>query len=325
MPIEIKKAERSQSKLRIGLAGPSGSGKTMGALKLARGIVGPTGKICLIDTERGSAQLYADVTAFDVIELKPPFAPKNYIEAIEAAEDAKYDIIIIDSLTHAWADEGGILDQADKLEKAGRNRFTMWSDLTPQHRQLVNALLNCDTHLIGCVRSKQEYALDKDQSTGKTTVKKLGMAPIQREGMEYEFTTFFDIAQNHVATNSKDRTNMFANEVFQINEETGQRFINWLHSAKAPEAPAATNSDKRVLAKKDRIMKALRKLTPEPMDVAQITEAIMIKTSLALLPENYDEIATRLEILVSEMPPAPRKVQQPLNAPVAEQPATPAQ
>ncbi len=302
MTVVIKKAERSQSKLRIGLAGPSGSGKTMSSLKLARGLVGPAGKICLIDTERGSAQLYAHVTDFDVIEIKAPFAPKKYIEAIEAAEDAKYDVIIIDSLSHAWTDEGGILDQADKLEKAGKNRFTMWADLTPQHRMLVNAMLNTDAHLIGCVRSKQEYALDKDAQTGKSTVKKLGMAPIQREGMEYEFTVFIDIAQNHVAQTSKDRTDLFRNEVWTITEETGERLITWLNSAKAPEVAAQSNSDKRMNQKKQRIMNALKKLGVDSKDLPTLQAVVKAKTELELTPENYDDITSRLELLVSEMP-----------------------
>lgn len=313
MPVTIRKAERAQSKLRIGLAGPSGSGKTMSALKLARGLVGPNGKICLIDTERGSAQLYANVTDFDVIELVPPFAPKNYIEAIEAAEDAKYDVVIIDSLTHAWADEGGILDQADKLEKAGRNRFTMWADLTPQHRLLVNAMLNCDTHLIGCVRSKTEYAMDKDEK-GKTTIKKLGMAPIQREGMEYEFTTFFDIAQNHVAQTSKDRTDLFRDEVAVLSEKTGERLIEWLHAAKT--APAKqTNHDARLNGKKSVIMQHLRKLGADTASAETCTVAVQKLTELALAPDNYDEIASRLAMLVSEMPKVGAK--KPVAAPVA--------
>lgn len=297
--IQIRKAERSQSKLRIGLAGPSGAGKTMSSLKLARGIAGPKGRICMIDTERGSGDLYAHVTDYDIITLQPPFAPKNYIEAIQAAEDGKYDVIIIDSLTHAWSDEGGILDQADKLEKAGKNRFTMWADLTPQHRMLVNAMLNCDTHLIACVRSKQEYALDKDAGTGKTTVKKLGMAPIQREGMEYEFTVFIDIAQNHVAQTSKDRTDLFRNEVWTIDEKTGERLIAWLNEGKQGPAKQA-NSDVRVNAKKQRIMFALRTLGIWDKSIEELTAIIKEKTQLDLLPEHYDEIASRLNILVAE-------------------------
>ena len=226
MAIEIRKAERTKSKLRLALAGPSGSGKTMGALKLARGL---GGRVCMIDTERGSGDLYADLYDYDIITLEPPFKPDAYVDAIRAAEAANYDVIVIDSLSHAWQDEGGLLDQADKLSKGG-NRFTVWADLTPQHRKLVNAMLNSPKHIIATMRSKQEYAMEKDEKTGKTSVKKMGLAPVQREGMEYEFTIFFDVDQGHNAKASKDRTNMFKDEVFVIEEGIGKRIMNWLNS-----------------------------------------------------------------------------------------------
>jgi hypothetical protein len=226
----IKKAERKQAKLRIGFAAPSGAGKTYSALLLARGIATAWDKICVIDTEHGSAELYSDLGDYNVITLtaKTGFQPDNYADAIKAAEDAGMEVIILDSLSHAWNEEGGLLDQADKRTSGGGNRFTVWADLTPQHRRLVNAMLQSDCHIIGTMRSKQEYALEKDEKTGKSTVKKLGMAPVQRDGMEYEFTTFFDIDINHYATASKDRTGLFAKKPpFTISEETGQMFKEW--------------------------------------------------------------------------------------------------
>ncbi len=228
MAIEIRKAERVKSKLRLAISGPSGSGKTMGSLKLAKGI---GGKVCLIDTERGSGDLYADLYDYDIISLEPPFKPDILIEAIRTAEEAGYDVIIVDSLSHFWADEGGLLDQADKMQAAGKNRFTLWADITPQHRRLVNALLNSPKHIVATMRAKQEYAMETDDK-GKASVKKLGLAPVQREGMEYEFTVFFDVDQNHNAKASKDRTAMFNNEVFLIDESIGQRISKWLNTGK---------------------------------------------------------------------------------------------
>jgi hypothetical protein len=229
MAIEIRKAERVKSKLRLGLAGPSGSGKTMSALKVAKGIGGP---VCLIDTERGSGDLYANLYDYSVISLDPPFKPDLLIDAIHAAEKANFSVIIIDSLSHFWSDEGGILDQADKMQNSGKNRFTLWADLTPQHRRLVNALLNSPRHIIGTMRSKQEYAMETDDK-GKASVKKLGLAPVQREGMEYEFTVFFDVSQDHYAKATKDRTNMFKDEVFIMDEQTGARLSKWLEEGRA--------------------------------------------------------------------------------------------
>lgn len=229
MTIQIRKAERTKSKLRLAIAGPSGSGKTMGSLKLAQGL---GGKVCMIDTERGSGDLYSDLYSYDIISLEPPFKPDVLVEAVRVAEAAGYDVIIVDSLSHFWADEGGMLDMADKMQAAGKNRFTLWADITPQHRRLVNALLNSPKHIIATMRSKQAYEMEKDEKTGKSSVKKLGLAPVQREGMEYEFTVFFDVDQNHNATASKDRTNTFANEIFILNEDTGVRIKKWLETGK---------------------------------------------------------------------------------------------
>lgn len=307
MPIQIRKAERSQSKLRIGLAGPSGSGKTMSALKLARGIAGPNGRILMIDTERGSGDLYAHVTEYDIIILTPPYAPKNYVEAIEAAEDAGYDVIIIDSLSHAWSDEGGLLDQADKLS-AGGNRFTAWASLTPQHRKLVNGMLNSDSHIIATVRSKQEYAMEKDEKTGRSSVKKLGMAPVQRDGMEYEFTVFMDIEQNHAAKASKDRTDLFKDEVFMIEEKTGERLIEWLNAGTRPATPPVLNRDVRLNTKKNRIVQLLKALDQDVSSAETCTLAVHKLTQLGLAQENYNEIVSRLAVLVEEAKQAPKKV-----------------
>lgn len=299
MAIQIRKAERSQSKLRIGLAGPSGAGKTMSALKLARGIAGSTGKILMIDTERGSGDLYAHITNYDIISLTPPYAPKNYVQAIEAGEDAGYDVVIIDSLSHAWSDEGGLLDQADKLS-AGGNRFTAWASLTPQHRTLVNGMLNSDAHIIATVRSKQEYAMERDEKTGKSSVKKLGMAPVQRDGMEYEFTVFMDIEQNHNAHTSKDRTDLFRDEVFMIDEKTGERLISWLKEAKTLEQVEPKNADKRLQSKKSRVVQQLQMLGHVGMTKEIIGEKIKEITQLELNNANLDEISERLHILITE-------------------------
>jgi len=283
--IQIRKAERKRSKLRLGVAGPSGAGKTYSSLLLAQGL---GGSICLIDTERGSGDLYADLLDYDIITLEPPFAPKFYYDAIKAAEQAGYDIIIIDSLSHAWQDEGGLLDQADK--KAGStDRFRVWSELTPQHRQLVNAMLNSPAHVIGTMRSKQSYAMDYDQKSGKHNIRKVGLAPVQREGMEYEFTIFMDIDQSHYATTSKDRTGQFADEVFMIDSSIGKRIKDWLESGKVDP-----NEQKK------EIIKHLKRLDlpipEEPIEAGQfITSAVQALTGIELKKDNYDQAIEELK------------------------------
>lgn len=282
--IEIRKAERVKSKLRLGLAGPAGSGKTMSALKLANGL---GGRVCLIDTERGSGDLYANLYDYSVITLEPPFKPDILIDAIHAAEKAGFNVIIIDSLSHFWSDEGGILDQADKMQNSGKNRFTLWADLTPQHRRLVNALLNSPKHIIGTMRSKQEYAMETDDK-GKASVKKLGLAPVQREGMEYEFTVFFDISQDHYAKSTKDRTDMFKNEVLILDEQVGKRLLGWLNEGKDD-----------VNAMKREIVGQFERLEiPLPADKAAtkdfLSTAILKLTGIELTDENLLKIVAAL-------------------------------
>lgn len=311
MALEIRKAERTKSKLRLALAGPSGSGKTMGSLKLARGVAGPNGKILLIDTERGSGDLYADMFSYDIISLEPPFKPDALVEALRLGEAGDYDVIVVDSLSHFWADEGGLLDQADKMQAAGKNRFTLWADITPQHRRLVNALLNSPKHIVATMRSKQEYAMETDEK-GKASVKKLGLAPVQREGMEYEFTIFFDIDQNHNAKASKDRTAMFNNEVFIIDESIGDRIKKWLNTGKVD-----TRGLKRevLLTLRDRLELGI------PTDKADAAEFIRMAvkklTGLEWNEENVEKVAAALA-QISDKAAAHKTVWEAGPAPVVE-------
>ncbi len=284
--IQIRKAQRTKAKLRLAIAGPSGSGKTMGSLKLAKGL---GGKVCLIDTERGSGDLYANLYEYDVITLEPPFKPDILIEALNAAEAAGYDVIIVDSLSHFWADEGGLLDQADKMESAGKNRFTLWAEITPQHRRLVNALLNSPKHIVATMRSKQSYEMEKDEKTGKNTVKKMGLAPVQREGMEYEFTVFFDVDSTHNAKASKDRTNMFGNEYFRIDESIGKRISTWLNDGSVDVRGLKRDIISQL---KDRLEIGMPK---EPHEVAQFMKGAIINlTRIEWKEENLQAILDKL-------------------------------
>ena len=221
-------AKRSSAKLRLALCGPSGSGKTYSALRIAQGL---GGRIALIDTERGSGELYSDMCAYDVAQLNPPFTPARYIEAIRAAEKAKYDIVIIDSLSHAWSGPGGVLEMQDQAAKALKNSFAAWREITPEHNKLVDTLLQTDLHIIVTMRTKTAYEIQ--QEPGKTKVVKVGLAPVQREGLEYEFTVVLDLSvDGHIATGTKDRTGLFDGQHFVATEETGKRLGRWLRGSK---------------------------------------------------------------------------------------------
>jgi len=219
----FRKATREKVFLKLAVTGPSGSGKTYSSLRLARGLVGPTGKIALIDTENRSASLYADRFDFDTLDIAPPFDNDKFIEGVTAAVEAGYGAIIIDSASHFWE---GILDYKDKLDQRGGNSYTNWKIAGDKFGGIVKAVLQSPTHVICCMRSKMDYVQEKDER-GKTQVKKVGLAPIMRDGIEYEFTTVFDVALNHQAAVSKDRSGLFVDKIFQITEDTGAQLEQW--------------------------------------------------------------------------------------------------
>lgn len=227
----FKKASRQAAYIRAALCGTSGSGKSYGALLLARGLAGETGKIAVIDTERGSASLYSDLVDFDVAELAPPYSPARYRELIMAAAK-EYDVLVIDSLSHAWTGEGGVLDMHDKatMGSKGGNSYTAWRDVTPQHNALVDAILACPCHVITTMRSKTAYEL-QENDRGKKTPIKIGLAPVQRDGMEYEFTLVLDVSVNgHIASSSKDRTRLWDGRNDRITIAHGEELRRWLES-----------------------------------------------------------------------------------------------
>jgi len=233
-------AQRSKAKFRLGISGPAGSGKSMSSLLMAYGITGDWSKISVVDTENNSADLYADyshngieIGVFNVCPISTPYTPEKYIAAIRECEDAGDSVIIIDSLTHAWAGEGGLLDKKGQIEKSGKpgvNSWTAWRDITPMHNRLVEAILTSKCHVIATLRAKMEHVQEKDPTTGKTVVRKIGMNPIQRDGMEYEFTVFIDVDQDHNATSSKDRTSLVDGLVFNPGIDTGKAFLAWLET-----------------------------------------------------------------------------------------------
>lgn len=234
---KFQRAERKRAKVKIAITGPSGAGKTYSALALASGL----GKrIAVIDTENDSASLYSDRFEFDTLVIDAPYTIQKYLEAINAAQEEGYDVLIIDSITHAWAGEGGLLAKKEALDARGGNSFSNWAGITREHEQFKANLLGSDIHLICTMRSKQDYVLDMGDK-GKTTPRKVGLAPIQRDGMEYEFTTVFDVSMDHDASTSKDRTGLFDGHTTKITSQTGRRFQEWLNGAKVEALPKKEN------------------------------------------------------------------------------------
>jgi AAA domain len=231
MSFVLRKASKQAKKLRIGFSASSGSGKTYGALKTAYGLCGDWTKICVIDTERDSASLYADMGEFNTINLNAPYTPERYIEAIKAAEDAGMEVIIIDSITHEWNGEGGAL----AIHASLGGNFQNWNSVTPRHNAFINAILTSKCHVFCTVRRKEEYALSTG-SNGKMQVMKMGMGEVTREGFTYEMDLVFEITNsNHLTVASKDRTNLFVNEPeFLLSEKTGITLKEWAANGRLP-------------------------------------------------------------------------------------------
>lgn len=240
----FQKATKQQLKLRLAIDGPSGSGKTFTAL-IAATVMAQGGKIAVIDTERGSASLYSDKFNFDVACLTN-FHPQKYIDMIHEAEEAGYPVIVIDSLSHAWEGEGGALDLIDQAtaRSQSKNSFFAWKDVTPIQRALIDAMLQSKSHIIATMRSKTEYVIEEIDKGGRKiqAPRKIGLAPIQRQGTEYEFTIVADMDVDHKLIVSKSRCEFVADAVItKPDARFFQKILDWLNSGE-PAPVASTTS-----------------------------------------------------------------------------------
>lgn len=243
MAFTIRPATRTDSKALIGLYGQSGCGKTMSALLLARGLVGPDGKIVLIDTEAGRGSLYADVIpgGYQAMDLDPPFAPERYIEAMSAAEAAGADCIIVDSMSHEWEGAGGVGDMAGEIERrTGRPGLHCWKEPKVAHQKMLLKLLQSKTHLICCLRAKRKTRQVKDERTGKTAIVKDDFFTPKQDGdFIYEMTVHAEILADHKLRVTKVSHPQLAT-VFRdgvvISEETGRAVAAWAKGGAIPEA-----------------------------------------------------------------------------------------
>lgn len=222
----IKKASRGETFLKLGLTGPSGSGKTYSALLIAKGLSGgDLEKVVVIDTENGSANLYSDLGNYSVLPFAPPFHPERYASAIDLCVKEGFKNIIIDSISHEWDGDGGCLDLQTKFG----GKFSDWAKVTPMHKKFIDAILQAKAHIIVTTRRKQDYAMV--EKNGKTSVEKMGLKEIQRDGFEYELTLNLALDTSHLALASKNRTGLFKDNIpFLITEETGKAILKWNQS-----------------------------------------------------------------------------------------------
>jgi hypothetical protein len=223
MAMQFTRATKRQARLRAAFFGPSGAGKTYTALRVASGI---GGKVAFVDTERGSASKYSDRFEFDVLELEKKDID-TYCEAIKLAGGLGYNVLIIDSLSHAWQE---LLEEVEKIAQAKYrgNTWSAWSQGTPKQRQLIDAILNFPGHVIATMRSKTEWTSEKDER-GKSSPKRVGLAPEQGKGIEYEFDLLLEITPEHYASVLKDRTGKYQDtNLHKPGEDFGKELAAWL-------------------------------------------------------------------------------------------------
>lgn len=236
--MELKTAKREKIKVPIMLMGASGSGKTLSALLIAKGIVEEMypeipneeqwQKIAVIDSEHNRSLLYAQsehdgvaIEGFQHLDLESPFTADRYMQAFQICKSAGCEVIIIDSLSHAWSGEGGILEKVDSFG----GRYQDWKNVKPDEKLMLKMLVDSDLHVIATARSKQATEVSTTE-TGKLKVEKLGLKPDQKDSLEYEFAITFQIYQDHTAEATKDNSSMFDGRI-QLDREVGKKVYNW--------------------------------------------------------------------------------------------------
>ena len=233
----FNKAVKTESKLRMAIAGPSGSGKTYTALTVAAALV-PGGRVAVIDTEHGSAAKYADLFDFDVAAAAPPYHPDGLVKLVTFAANSGYDVVVVDSVSHYWNGAGGILDIKEDIERRMRNpnSYTSWKDVTPIHQRMVDTLVAVNAHVIVTMRSKQDYILV--EKNGKQVPQKVGMAPVQRDGFEYEFDVMLDMDIENVGRVMKTRCPALTGAAFaKPGDDLAGILREWLTGAAPAQAP----------------------------------------------------------------------------------------
>lgn len=223
---ELRISSKKRAKVKMALQGCAGSGKTFSALLIAYGITKDWRKVAVIDSENGSADLYAGLGSYNVLPITD-FSPENYMQAIDVCEKAGMEVIIIDSISQSWE---FLLDYHANLMG---NSFTNWGKVTPRQNAMIQRILRSRSHIICTMRSKQDYVLN--EKNGKMVPEKVGLKAVMRDGIDYEFTIVLDIDHKHHTVASKDRTGLFMGKPeFVITPKTGEDILNWCNSESVP-------------------------------------------------------------------------------------------
>lgn len=247
MVYEFRPAVRESVGLLIGLIGPSGAGKTFSAMRIASGIVGEGNRFAVIDTENRRALHYASQFKFDHLELSPPFSSLNFAGAIEAADKAGYKAIVVDSCSHEWASEGGVLDfqeqelnrmAGDDWKKREQVKMAAWIKPKGNHKQMVQRLLRTKAHLILCFRAEEKTKIEKGPD-GKTHIIPMGFQPVCSKELPYELTVSFLLSSDKPGVGSPIKLQEQHKAIFPtgklLDEQSGKACDEWASGGVAPE------------------------------------------------------------------------------------------
>lgn len=232
--MSFKKAAKKEVKLTMGISGPAGAGKTLSALRIARGLVGPHGKLALIDTEGAKANAYADVieNGYDIAQFESPFELDKLEDTLDEAVEAGYQVIVIDSLSHFYAGEGGILQQVeDESTRNGGNGMKAWATVTPRIKRFTEKLKAMPIHVIVTLRAKTTYEISRNDK-GKVSVQKLGLEPIWKGGndsIDFEVDHMLKMTTDHRAIVDKTRLIGLTDKIFdKPDEKLGKQIKEYL-------------------------------------------------------------------------------------------------
>lgn len=290
--MQVQDALREKQKALIGLVGPSGSGKSLSALLLAYGIVSEMfpdlseeerwKKIGAADTEHKRLLNYVGqefygvkIGSFKYVNFEPPYNTDRYNMAVNLLKQQGVEVIVVDSLSHQWQGEGGVVETHGTMQG---NSFQNWGKLAPESSKLVKGLTTQDVHMITTLRVKSDYVIE--QVDGKNVPKKVGMRPVQKDDMEYEFDTVFSIGMDHTAMVSKDITNLFDGQFF-INQEIGSKLYRYLELGVDVQAEERARREEEEANRKSNVAK-IRKLASTDEAIAKIITDCEFKANLQL-------------------------------------------
>ncbi|PEK39303.1 hypothetical protein CN586_28930 [Bacillus toyonensis] len=299
---QVTEAKREKIKAVIGFIGCSGSGKTGSALITAFGMMQEAypnlsaeelwKKIGVIDTEHERSKLHVGLVYGEVkignflhIDFNAPYTTERYNQAVQVMKQAGAEVLIIDSLSHNWQGEGGIVETHGQMSG---NSFQNWGKLSSETNNLIKTLTQNNVHILATLRTKTEYVVEPD-GNGKMAPRKVGTKPVQKEEMEYEFMLNFVIDIDHVADTSKDNTQMFEGHPQKITAEIGRKLYQWLELGIDVKAEEEN--------KRNNLIAQIKEIVNTSDDAAKMLSEIEFKTSQKLDDFNMKFLTVALERL----------------------------